>query len=175
MVYNRIIPEPGKAEGFNLKWLRVAKYGVRAASLVLSLVIILIVAGPIIGAVSPQLMSQKPLGIGVEIQSIQSQLQFFNSGSTMVGTHELAVPAFNNWPLPGAANLSLALIVNGQALYHTQPASVRLGAFQSGLLNISMDISPSLVSQLQGQNVSVGGSMSLSEDQFWTITVSLAK
>ena len=155
--------------------LRAAKYAVRAASVLVSLLILVVVAGPIVGALSPQMMTQqRPVGLGVEIQSIQSQLQFFNSGSTIAGTHEIAVPAFNNWPLPGAATLSLALIVNGQTLYQTQPASVHLGAFQSGVLNLSMDISPSLVSQLQGQNVSVGGSMSLSESQFWTITVSLA-
>ena len=156
--------------------LRAAKYAVKAASIVLTVLIVLIVAGPIVGAVSPQLMTQqRPLGIGVEIQSVQSQLQFFNSGATMTGVHEVDVPAFNNWPLPGDASLFLALIVDGQTLYQTQPASVHLGAFQSGVLNVSMDISPSLVSQLQGQNVSVGGSMSLSEGQFWTITVNLAQ
>ena len=165
-----------KTDRSSLNGLRAAKYAVRAASVVLSLLIILIVAGPIVGAVSPQLMSQqKPLGVGLEIQSVQSQLQFFSSGSTINGTHEIAVPAFNNWPLPGAASLSLALIVNGSTLYQTQPASVHLGAFRSGVINVSMDISPSLVNQLQGQNVSVGGSMSLSEGQFWTITVNLAQ
>jgi hypothetical protein len=159
-----------------LNGLRAAKYAVRAASIVLSVVIFLIVAGPMIGAVSPQLMTQeKPVGIGVEIQSIQSQLQFFNSGSTIAGTHQITVPAFNNWPLPGGASLSLALIVHGQTLYQTQPASVHLGAFRSGVLNVSMDISPGLVNQLQGQNVSVGGTMSLSEGQFWTISVNLAQ
>jgi hypothetical protein len=155
--------------------LRAAKYAVRAASLVLSILIILIVAGPIVGALSPQLMSQqRPLGIGVEVKSVQSQLQFFNSGSTIAGAHEIQVPAFNNWPLPGEASLSLSLIVDGKTLNQTQPASVHLGAFQSGVLNVSMDISPSLADQLQGQNVTIGGSMSLSEGQFWTITVNLA-
>ena len=156
--------------------LRAAKYAVRAASVVVSLLIILVVGGPIVGALSPQLITQQnPVGIGIELQAIQSQLQFFNSGSNITGTHEIDVPAFNNWPLPGGASLILALIVNGQTLYQTQPAGVHLGAFQSGVLNVSMDISASLVNQLQGQNVSVGGSMSLSESQFWTITVSLAQ
>jgi hypothetical protein len=165
-----------KDHGFSLNGLRAAKYAVRVASLLLSLLIIIVVAGPIVGAVSPQLMTQQePVGIGIDLQAIQSQLQFFNSGSNMTGTHEIDVPAFNNWPLPGGASLLLALIVHGQTLYQTQPASVHLGAFQSGVLNISMAISPGLVNQLQGQNVSVGGSMSLSESQFWTITVSLAQ
>jgi hypothetical protein len=156
-----------------LNGIRAAKYAVRAASIVLEVLILLIVAGPIAGAVSPQLgTQQKPVGIGVDLQSVQSQLQFFNSSSTMTGTHDIVVPAFNNWPLPGGASLFLTLIVNGQTVYHTRPATVHLGPFQSGKLQISMDVSPSLVAQLQGQNVGVGGTMSLSEDQFWTITVS---
>jgi len=159
-----------------LNGLRAAKYAVRAASVLLSFLIVIVVAGPIVGALSPQLMTQQePVGIGIDLQAIQSQLQFFNSGSNMTGTHEIDVPAFNNWPLPGAASLFLSLIVNGQTLYQTQPASVHLGAFKSGVLNVTMDISPSLVDQLQGQNVSIGGSMSLSEGQFWTITVNLAQ
>lgn len=156
--------------------LRVAKYAVRAASVVLSVFIILVVAGPIVGAVSPQFMThQQPLGVGVDLQSVQSQLQFFSSGSTITGAHEISVPAFNNWPLSGGASLFLTLVVNGQTVYQTQPASVQLGAFQSGVLEITMDVSPALAAQLQGQNVGVGGSMSLSESQFWTITVNLAQ
>jgi hypothetical protein len=156
-----------------LNGIRAAKYAVRGASIVLSALILLIVAGPILGAVSPQLGNQqKPLGIGVDLQSVQSQLQFFNSSSTMIGTHDIFIPAFNNWPLPGGASLFLTLIVNGQTVYQTQPASVHLDPFQSGKLQISMDVSPSLVAKLQGQSVGIGGTMSLSEGQFWTITVS---
>jgi hypothetical protein len=156
-----------------LNWIRAAKYGVRAASIVLELLILLIVAGPIVGALAPQLgAQQQPLGIGVDLNSIQSQLAFFNSSSTAAGSHDIVVPAFNNWPLSGGASLFLTLIVNGQSVYQTQPASIQLGPFQSGDLRISMDVSPSLVAQLQGQNVGVGGTMSLSEDPFWTITVS---
>jgi hypothetical protein len=159
-----------------LNGIRAAKYAVRATSLVLSLLIILVVAGPIVGAVSPELMTQQqPLGIGVDLQSVQSQLQFFNSSSTISGSHDIVVPAFNNWPLSGGASLLLALIVNGQTVYQTQPATIQLGPFQSGDLHVSMDLSNSTVAQLEGQSVAVGGSMSLSETQFWTITVSLAK
>jgi len=159
-----------------LDGIRAAKYAVRVASLVLSVRIIVIVAGPIDGAVSPQFMTQQqPLGIGVDLQSVQSQLQFFSSSSTITGVHDIAVPAFNNWPLPGGASLFLTLVVKGQTIYQTQPASVQLGPFQSGELDIAMDISPALVAQLQGQNIGIGGAMSLSENQFWTITVSLAQ
>ncbi len=153
--------------------IRAAKYAVRAASFVLSLLIIVVVAGPIVGAVTPQLMTQQqPLGIGVDLNSVQSQLSFFNSSSTISGAHDIVVPAFNNWPLPGGASLLLTLIVDGQTVYQTQPATVQLGAFQSGELHISMDLSNSLVAQLQGKQIGVGGKMSISESQFWTITLS---
>ena len=153
--------------------IRAAKYAVRGASLVVEALIILVVAGPIAGAVSPQFLTQQqPLGIGVDLQAIQQQLQFFNSGSTITGTHDIVVPAFNNWPLPGGASLLLKLIVDGTTVYQTQPATVQLGAFQSGNLHISMDLSSDLVAQLQGKQIGIGGTMSLSESQFWTITVS---
>jgi hypothetical protein len=158
-----------------LNGLRAAKYAVRAASVVVSLLIILVVAGPILGALSPQVTSQQPVGIGVDIQSIQPQLQFFSSSSTIVGSHEINVTAFNNWPLAGGASLYLTLVVNGSTLYQTQPGSVKLGAFQSGTLQITMDVSQSLASQLEGQRIGVGGSMSVSENPFWTITVNLAQ
>ena len=155
--------------------LRAAKYSVRAASIVVSALILLVVAGPIAGVVSPELTSQKLVGIGVDLQAIQSQLQFFGSGSTISGSHEINVPAFNNWPLAGGASLYLTLVVNGSTVYQTQPAAVKLGAFQSGVLQITMVVSPGLASQLEGQEVGVGGSMSLSESPFWTITVNLAQ
>jgi hypothetical protein len=158
-----------------LNGLRTAKYAVRAASVIVSLLIIVVVAGPILGAVSPQLTSQQPVGIGVDLHSIQPQLQFFSSSSTIAGSHVINVTAFNNWPLAGGATLYLTLVVNGSTLYQTQPGSVKLGAFQSGTLQVTMDVSQSLASQLEGQSVGVGGSMSLSEAPFWTITVSLAQ
>jgi hypothetical protein len=157
----------------DLNLIRVAKYAVKAVSIALSVFIILVIGGPIVGAVSPLLGTQQPpVGIGVDLQSVQSQLQFFNSSSTLTGTHDIVVPAFNNWPIPGGANLSLSILVNGSVIYQSQPASVRLGPFQSEELHVSMVVSPSLVSKLQGQQVGIGGTMSLSEGQYWTITVS---
>jgi hypothetical protein len=157
-----------------LNGVRAAKYAVKAASIFISFFILLIVAGPIVGAVTPQLgAQQQPLGIGVDLQTIQPQLQqIFSSGSAINGSHDIVVPAFNNWPLPGGATLFLTLVVHNQTVYQTQPAAVQLGPFQSGVLHISMDFSPILVAKLQGQGVGVGGAMSLSEGQFWTITVS---
>jgi hypothetical protein len=156
-----------------LNGIRAAKYAVRAASLVLELLILLIIAGPVVGAVSPLLgTQQQPLGVGVDLNSINSQLGFFNSGSTIVGNHSITVPAFNRWPIPAGASLSLAMIANGQTIYQTQPDSVQLGPFQSGELHFTFDLTNSLVAKLQGQKVTIGGTMSISEGQFFAITVS---
>ena len=146
---------------------------VRAASIVLSIFILLIIAGPILGAASPQLMTQQqPVGLGLDLNSINSEITFFHNSSTVVGTHDIAVNAFNNWPLPGSVSLLLTIIVNNQTIYQTQPASLQLAPFQSGQLHITMDVSSDLLQQMQGQHVGIGGTMSLSEDQIWTITVS---
>ena len=155
--------------------IRAAKYAFRASSILVEILILVILAGPIAGAVSPELGTHS-LGLGVELQSIQPQLQqIFSSASSAGGTHEVSVPAFNNWPLPGAASLTLALVEGGQTIYKTQPAALQLAPFQSGELDVSLVLSPSLVDQIQGQQLVVGGSMSLSEGQFLTITVSLSQ
>ena len=153
--------------------IRAAKYAVRAASVVLELLILLIIAGPVVGAVSPLLgTQQQPLGVGVDLNSINSQLGFFNSGSTIVGNHSIVVPAFNRWPLPAGASLFLTIIANGQTIYQTLPDSVQLGPFQSGELHFTINLTSSLVAKLQGQKVQIGGTMSISEGQFFSITVS---
>jgi hypothetical protein len=155
-----------------LNGLRPAKYAFRAASIVVSLLIMVIVAGPLVGTLSPQYLNQQPPGIGVNLQPVQAQMQFFNSSSTIVGTHRIVVPAFNNWPIPGSVSLLLTLIVNGQTIYQTEPVAVHLAPFQSGQLQISMDVSGELAGQLANQQVGIGGTESLSEGPFWTITVS---
>ena len=153
--------------------IRAAKYTVRAASVVLELLILLIIAGPIVGAVSPMLgTQQQPLGVGVDLNSVQSQLGFFNSSSTITGPHSIVVNAFNRWPLPAGASLFLTILVNGQTIYQTQPDSVQLGPFESGQLHLTMDLPSSLVTKLQGQKIGIGGTMSISEGQFFAITVS---
>ena len=155
---------------------KAGKYAFKAASIVVELLILLIVAGPIAGAVSPQLGPQVSLGLGIDLQAIQPQLQqIFSPGAVVNGTHEILVPAFNNWPLAGKAGLTLAIIKGNQTIYQTQPATLQLAPFQSGDLDISMVLSPSLVAQMEGQNLGVGGSMTLSESQFWTITVNLGQ
>jgi hypothetical protein len=159
-----------------LNGIRAGKYAFRAASILVEVLILVIVAGPIAGALSPYLGAQHSLGLGVELQSIQPQVQqiFSSSGSTLNGTHEVSVPAFNNWPLSGKASLTLAIVKGGQTIYQTQPATLQLAPFQSGDLNVSMVFSSALIAQIQGQTVGIGGAMSLSEGQFLTISVSLS-
>ena len=156
--------------------IRAGKYAFRAASILVEILILVIVAGPIAGALSPELGAQHSLGLGIELQSIQPQVQqIFSSGSTLNGTHEISVPAFNNWPLSGKASLTLAIVEAGQTIYQTQPATLQLAPFQSGDLNLLMVFSPALIAQIEGQTVGIGGSMSLSEGQFLTISVSLSR
>ncbi len=153
--------------------IRAAKNGARAAYLVVWALTLVVVAGPILGAATPQVLAQQqPLGLGIDLRALQSQV---NSSVATPGTHVYHVPAFNNWPLSGSAGLSLALVVKGQTLYQTPQATVRLGAFQSGMLDVSMEVTPALASQLRGQNVTIGGTMTLSEGGFWTIAVNLSQ
>jgi len=137
----------------------------------------LIIAGPIVGAVSPLLgTQQQPLGSGgPELDPVADD--FLQLYSTINGTHKIIVPAFNNWPLPAGASLFLTILVNGQVIYQTEPDLVQLGPFQSGNLHITMVISPSIVAQLHnnlnlGPKIGIGGTMSISEGQFFAITVS---
>jgi hypothetical protein len=159
-----------------LNGIRAGKYAFRAASILVEILILVIVAGPIAGALSPELGAQHSLGLGIELQSIQPQVQqIFSSGSTLNGTHEISVPAFNNWPLSGKASLTLAIVEAGQTIYQTQPATLQLAPFQSGDLSLLMVFSPALIAQIEGQTVGIGGSMSLSEGQFLTISLSLSR
>jgi hypothetical protein len=155
--------------------IKAGKYASRAASILVELLILLIVAGPIVGAVSPELGTRSSLGLGLDVQAIQPQLQQIFSGSDINGTHQLTVPAFNNWPLPGKASLTLSIIDGNKTIYQTSPATVSLAPFKSGELYLSMVFSPSLVTMMEGQTLGVGGSESVSEGQFWTVTVNLAQ
>ncbi len=154
--------------------LRAGKYGFRIASLIVEILILLIVAGPAAGAVSPELGSQH-YGVGIELSAIQPQLQSVFSTSNIIGTHEISVPAFNEWPFSAKAGLTLTLVDGNQTIYQSQPATVQLAPFQSGDIDVSMVFSPALVSEMEGHNVGVGGSMTLSEVPFWTVTVNLAE
>jgi hypothetical protein len=158
-----------------LNGLRAGKYAFRAASFLVEILILLIMVGPVAGAVSPEMGSQSHYGLGIDITAAEPQLNQIFSGSNMAGTHEISVPVFNDWPLPGYAGLVLALVVNNQTLYETPPASIHVAPFGSGDLNITLVLTPSLVSQLAGQRIAVGGSETIGESGLWTVTVSLAE
>lgn len=146
----------------------------RGASWAIELLILLIVASPILGSVTPQVAPKSELGLGVDLQSINSQLQFLSSSSTIAGSHSISVPAFNKWVLPAKISLSLSLLVNGTAVYTTPASSISLGPFQSGTVDITMDIPQNAISQMEGHTVSGGGQMTLQEAGLWAISINLA-
>jgi hypothetical protein len=156
-----------------LNGLRAGKWAFRIAGIVVELLILLVIAGPIAGAVTPQVGPQH-YGLGIELNAIQPQLNQVFQGSDVAGTHVISVPAFNNWPISGVASLSLALVDNNQTIYTTQPSSVHLAPYQSGSINVTLVFSPSLVTQMQGQRIGIGGTMTESEGDFWTISVNLS-
>ena len=158
-----------------LNWIRAGKYFFRGASLIVEAVILLIVAAPILGAVTPQVMPKNELGLGIDLASINSQLQFLTSSSSISGAHTVAVPAFNNWFFPATVVLVLSLSVNGSTVYQTQEATLNLAPFQSGALRLTMDLPSSAISQMQGHRVGGGGQLTLQEDGLWSITASLAQ
>ena len=70
-----------------MKGIKASKYAFRAASILVEILILLIVAGPMVGAVSPYLGTQHSMGLGIDLQSIQPQIQqILSSGSTLNGT-----------------------------------------------------------------------------------------
>ena len=165
--------EPRELDG-----IRVGKYAFRAAYLVVTAFIVLIVAAPILGAVTPQVFPQNELGLGVNLQTVQPQLQqIFSSASNPQSPIEsvLTVPAFNNWVLSGSVSLSISLALNGTTVYQTQKATVDLAPFHSGVVSLPIDIPSSTVQQMAGQSISGGGQMTLQEAGLWSITVSLAQ
>ncbi len=155
--------------------IRAGKYAFRGASLAVETVILLVVASPILGAVTPQLSSHSELGLGVDVQAVNSQLQFLTSSTTIGGPHAISVPAFNQWFLPARVSLSLSLLVNGTTVYQTSTQSLALAPFQSGTVDLTMDIPQSAISQMQGHTVRGGGEMTLQEAGLWSIAVNLAQ
>lgn len=166
-----------------------AKFAFRAASIAVEILILLVVASPILGAVTPQVNPQNELGLGVNLQTVQPQLQSFfdnqvnkcvdetaaTNGSAPTCSYTLAVPAFNNWFLTGAVGLSLSLAVNGTTLYQTPKENLTLPPFHSGVIDVGIDVPNSVLTRMQGQEISGGGQMTLSETGFWSITVDLSQ
>lgn len=155
--------------------IRAGKYAFRGAAFVVEAIILLVVAGPVLGAITPQLSPQDEVGLGINLQSINSQLQFLSSQSTIAGPHTVTFPAFNKWFLPASVALQLSLALNGTTVYQTSKASATLAPFQSGTVSLTVDIPSSAISEMEGRTVTGGGSMTLQEVGFWSITVNLAQ
>lgn len=158
----------------SLNGIRAGKHALRGASLVVELLILLIVASPILGAVSPQLGPGGELGLGVDLQAVNPQLKFLGSASTIGGAHTLSVPAFNRWFLPARVSLALSLEVNGTTVYQTPAGNVTLAPFQSGTVDLTVNLPQSAISRMEGHTVSGGGEMTLEEAGLWSVTVNLA-
>ncbi|MDG7006441.1 MAG: hypothetical protein JRM86_05850, partial [Nitrososphaerota archaeon] len=93
--------------------IRAGKYAFRGASVVVEVLILLVIAGPLVGALTPAVSPQNEVGLGIDLRSIDSQLQFLASSSTIGGPHTLSFHAFNRWFLPASVSLQLSLAVNG--------------------------------------------------------------
>jgi hypothetical protein len=157
-----------------LNKLRAGKYTLRAAYLVIWAFVAVIVAGPILGALTPQVSPQAEYGLGINLQTVQPQLQqIFSSTATIGGSHTVTVHAFNKWILPASIGLSLSLSVNGQLVYQTSKASVSLAPLQSGNIYLTVQIPPSVLAQMEGQQIVGGGQMTIGEGGLWSISVSL--
>ncbi len=155
--------------------IRAGKYALRGASIIVETLILVIVAAPVLGAITSQIAVQDEVGLGVNLQAVNSQLQFLTSSSTIAGPHSLSIPAFNKWFLPASVSLSLSLAVNGTTVYQTPTATTTLSPFESGALDLTMDIPQSAISEMEGHTVTGGGLMTLNEGGFWSITVNLAQ
>ncbi len=145
----------------------------RAVHIVIEIFIVLVVAGPALGFLTPRLGPQYAVGFGLDLEAINPQMQqIFSSGSSLVGTHEITVPVYNQWFFPAKASLSLELLAGGQVVYQTSNSVVNLGPFQSGELVINLQISSAVESQLEGRQIAVGGTMSFGAPaELWNFKV----
>ncbi|MDA4128249.1 MAG: hypothetical protein OK422_02100 [Thaumarchaeota archaeon] len=153
--------------------LRVGKYAVKTAYIVVWIVITAAIAGPLLGFLTPRISPQSVVGFGVDIQKIGPQLtKVFSDSSTLTQPHQINIPVYNWWIFPASASFTLKIIANGIVVYQTPTSSLSLGAFQSGKLTVPFQLSQSVVSQLSGKNITVGGSLVLGDPSYlWTLTV----
>lgn len=151
--------------------LRAAKYTVKALYLVIWISIVLMLVGPAAGFVGPLVAPQYQIGFGVDINSISSQFQFLGSNNP-VGAHTISIPVYNNWFFPASATLTLTLIADGKVVYETDPGTISLSPFNSGNLHVTMTITQSLVTQLQGKQLQLGGRLTFgAPPQLWSFTM----
>ncbi|MCL4519184.1 MAG: hypothetical protein M1587_08320 [Thaumarchaeota archaeon] len=150
---------------------RVAKYAVKVISLIISLIIILAIAGPPLGFLTQGRISTN-IGFSVDTSQIQSQMNaIFSSGTDLTQPHEIIIPVHNVWVFPADASVVIDLEVAGSIVYETS-GNVTLQAFQSGQIFIPFQITQSQLSQLQGNQITVGGGLTFGDPGYlWTITI----
>ncbi len=155
--------------------LRAAKYGVRTAYLVIWAFIILVIAGPVVGGIAPQVGVKTNPGLAVDTQTVEPQLKtMFSNTQSLMGTHQLVVPVHNNWVFPASASLSLEFVVGGVTVYRTVPGVVNLSPFQSGEMNVTISPPVSALSAIQQSQfgLEIRGVLSLQTGNLWNVTVS---
>lgn len=151
--------------------LRVAKYAVKAVSLLVSATIILALVGPPLGFLT-QGRSSTYIGFSVDTGQLQSQLNsIFSNSADLTQPHEIKIPVHNAWIFPAHASMVIDLELSGNVVYETTGA-IALQAFQSGEMVVPFQLSTSELSQLQGKQITVGGGLSLGDPSYlWTITI----
>lgn len=150
---------------------RIAKYVVKIISLFVSVIIILAIAGPPLGFLTQGRLSTN-IGFSVETGQIQTELNsIFSPGADLTQPNDITIPVHNAWVFTADANIVIQLIVSGSIVYQTS-GNVTLQPFQSGQIVIPFQLSQSQLSQLQGNQITVGGSMSFGDPtSLWTITI----
>ena len=120
--------------------LRIAKYGVKAVSLIISAIIMLAIVGPPLGFLTQEHTSTN-VGFSVETSQLQSQLNaIFSNGTDLTQPHDITIPVHNAWMFTADASIVINLEVSGSVVYETSGA-VTVQAFQSGEIIIPFQIS----------------------------------
>jgi hypothetical protein len=145
-----------------MKGLNTAKRATFAASTIIWVFVGFVVAGPLAGVLTQQFNSEYVVGLNVDLSQASPQLNsIFQDGSTLVGSHVVHIPVRNNWVFPASAGISLKIISSGSVLYQTPTSSIRLAPFRTGQLNITLSFTSSLVRQLEGKRLVIGGNLNL--------------
>lgn len=161
-----------------LRKLRVSKYAVKVVSLAISVIIILALAGPMLGflTLGRSSTSSSNIGFSIDTSAIQSQFNsIFSNISNITQPHTISIPVHNDWIFPADASLVISLEVSGNTVYQTS-GTVSLQAFQSGAILMPFQLSQSELTKLQGNQITVGGSLSLGDPSYlWTISIPLTQ
>ncbi|MCL5068583.1 MAG: hypothetical protein M1368_09570 [Thaumarchaeota archaeon] len=150
---------------------RIAKYVVKFVSIFVTVIMILAIAGPPLGFLTQGRLSTN-IGFSVDTGQIQSQLNsIFSNGTDLTQPQQIAIPVHNAWVYTADASITLDLVVSGSVVYHTS-GNATLQPFQSGQIVIPFQLSQSELTQLEGNQITVGGSLSFGDPTYlWTVTV----